>query len=335
MTLHDKELLDRLDGVFDLNFQLTRLYKSYLENCPQIITEELMRQMCEGGIETKDALVALLCEIFGADADRSERDRHFIRDYLTPSVKILDPKRYTENPYYKNVKIENAKDGSWELKWESYAPFRGVIADDMVIGDDFTEYPPLGFFKERFHFPAVLENGNEWMTLTPVDMDTCDEAIERAHGKVVTFGLGLGYFAYMAAIKDEVSEVTVVELSQDVIRLFTKYILPYFPCPEKIKIVNMDAFVYAEEMMPSEGFDYAFVDTWRDASDGAPMYKRMKALEQLSCGTRFDYWIERFLISRLRAEKYVKIREKLDTGADFSYNEVIRMLSGEELLQDI
>ena len=94
----------------------------------------------------------------------------------------------------------------------------------MVIGNDFSEYAPLGFFTERFDFPAVLENGNEWMTLTPVDMDTCVEAIEKSRGKVVTFGLGLGYFAYMAAMKENVESVTVVELSDDVIRLFKKHI---------------------------------------------------------------------------------------------------------------
>ena len=164
------------------------------------------------------------------------------------------------------------------------------------------------------------------MTLTPVDMDTCVAAIAKARGKVVTFGLGLGYFAYMASVKDTVESVTVVELSSDVIRLFKKHILPYFPHPEKIKIVNADAFEYAEKSMPSENFDFAFVDTWRDASDGAPMYVKMKKLEHLSPSTEFAYWIEGFLISRLRAEKYVQICEKLDTGMDIDYHQAIKML---------
>lgn len=327
MTIRDKELLERLDDTFELNFQLTRLYKSYLERCPEIITKELIDELCaDGSVSKKDGLVALLAEIFGVDAERSVRDRIFIRDYIAPSVRLLDAERYTEDPYYKNVKIKNVKDGKWELRWESYAPYRGVIAGDMVISDDMREYAPLGFFTEKFDFPAVLEDGNEWMTLTPVDMDTCQDAIARARGKVVTFGLGLGYFAYMAASKDEVDEVTVVELSKDVIALFKKHILPYFPFPEKIKIVNEDAFFYAKRQMPRERFDFAFVDTWRDASDGAPMYRRMKALEHLSPETEFSYWIENFLISRLRAEKYVGIRQKLDTGTDLSYSDVIKGL---------
>lgn len=327
MDFKDKERLKKLDDTFRLNFQLTRLYKSYLEKCPEIITDELMRELTDGAVFSKEeALCALLAEIFGIDRERSQEDRIFLRDYIMPSITVLDKERYLNDPYYKNVKIKNVKDGKWELKWESYAPWRAVIAADMVMGEDFLEYAPLGFFPERFDFPAVLENGNEWMTLTPVDMDTCTEAIEKSRGRVVTFGLGLGYFAYMASLKQTVSEVVIVELSPAVISLFKKHIFPFFPYPEKINIVNMDAFLYAKEVMPRENFDFAFVDTWRDASDGAPMYKRMKALENLSPKTEFSYWIENFLISRLRAEKYVEIRQKLDTGTDLSYDEIVKEL---------
>jgi D-mannonate dehydratase len=85
----------------------------------------------------------------------------------------------------------------------------------------------------------------------------------------------------MASEKKDVESVTVVELSADVIRLFEKYILPQMPNGHKIKIVNADAFEYAEKIMPNEHFDIAFVDTWRDASDGAPMYEMMKALLEI------------------------------------------------------
>ena len=61
-------------------------------------------------------------------------------------------------------------------------------------------------------------------------------------------------------------------------------------------------------------FDVAFVDTWRDASDGAPMYKKMKALEKHSPNTSFLYWVEGFLRSRLRAEKICDYIEAYEDG---------------------
>ena len=320
----DKVKIDRLLGTFSKNFRLTRMYAEYLERYPEIITADMVNALTEDGTLTKEeALVALLSEIFALSFEDPD-DRGMIMNYLTPSVRILDAKRYTENPYYKNIVIPEVTDGTWELKQESYAPYRAVISGDIIF-DGFAEIAPLGFFTEKFDFPAVLENGNEWMTLTPVDLDTCDDAIDAAHGKVITFGLGLGYFAYMAAEKPCVSSVTVIEKSPDVIRLFEKYILNQFPERDKIRIVNADAFEYAEHVMPTESFDYAFVDTWRDSSDGAPMYKRMKPLEKLSPNTKFDYWIENFLVSRLRALKLEKIAERLEKY-EMSYADAIREL---------
>ena len=201
----------------------------------------------------------------------------------------------------------------------------------MILYDNFREVPPLGFFKEEFDFPAVLEDGNEWMTLTPVDLDTSDDAIERAHGKVVTFGLGLGYYTYMVSEKDNVDSITIVEKSKDVIALFEEYILPQFSHPEKVRIVNADAFLYAENEMPNEKFDVAFVDTWRDASDGAPMYVKMKRLEHLSPDTEFIYWIENFLISRLRAMKFAEILDRIDAGEDITYADVLGSIDSSNL----
>ncbi len=328
MDIRDREKMKRLDKTFELNFKVTRLYANYLEYCSEVINAEMMEALCgDGEIDEKDGIIAILCQIFGLDIDGSPDERVLIRDYLTESVRIMDPNRYRNNPYYQNIKIPEIKKGRWELKREMYPAYRGVIAADMIMGDGFREIPPLGFFKEEFEFPAVLEDGNEWMTLTPVDLDTSDDAIERAHGKVVTFGLGLGYYTYMVSEKENVESITVVEKSSDVIALFKEYILPQFSHPEKVKIVNEDAFVYAEHTMPGEYFDVAFVDTWRDASDGAPMYERMKRLEHLSPDTEFIYWIENFLISRLRALKYAEISDRLSKGEDIAFSDVIKHIT--------
>lgn len=317
----DKARIKRLSDTFENNFKITRLYAELLERYPEIITGEMVDTLTEDGSITKEeAIVGLLSEIFALDFDKSE-DRRLIIDYLTPSVRLLNKEKYENNPYYKNIKLHNIKDGNWEIKIEEYKPYQAIICDDMIIKDDFTEIPPLGFFTESFRFPAILENGNEWMTLTPVDLDTCEEAIEAAKGKVVTFGLGLGYYAYMVSEKKDVDSITVVELSNDVINLFKAHILPQMPNGHKINIVNADAFEYAEKIMPEENFDFAFVDIWRDASDGAPMYEKMRRLEECSKGTRFMYWIENFLISRLRALKYAELIEQVSEGADLAPND--------------
>lgn len=335
MTFTDKEKLARLRKTFDINYKVTSLYARYIQNFPELITKKMVDTLTEDAEITKtDAVAALLSEIFGLDIDApSDKadDKKIILDYIYPSIRFPKASDYTENPYYKNIAPkETVKDGSWEIKWEYYPPYRAAIASDMILKDNFSEIPPIAFFEEGFSFPAVLEDGNEWMTITPVDVDTCENEIKKAHGKVVTFGLGLGYFAYMVSEKEDVDSITVVEKSENVIRLFKKHILPCFKKKEKLRIVNADAFEYAEKEMPRENFDYAFVDTWRDASDGLPMYEKMKKLEHLSKNTEFDYWIESFIISRRRAFRFEELWELYESGAENapkSYEEFIERLT--------
>ena len=314
MNFTDRERLSRIIETLRTNYRVSRLFSAYLTRCPEAISESVIKAMTEdGGITREEAIGAILSELFSLDTTKSE-DRIIERRYIPDSIRLLNANKYRQNPYYKNVKIQNIRDGDWELRLESYEPYRAVVCDDMIVKDGLYEVIPLGFFTERFDFPAVLEGGNEWMTLTPVDLDTCEEAIAAARGKVVTFGLGLGYYAYMVARKPEVESITVIEKSPDVIRLFKKHIFPYFENKEKVRIINADAFEYAENIMPTEGYDYAFVDTWRDASDGAPMYQRMRALEHLSPATEFSYWIREFLVSRIRSERLAKMLDDIDRG---------------------
>ena len=331
MNYSDKQKIQRLKRTFDCNCELFRLYSNYLTYFPELITEQIICELTsDGDISRTEAIVAVICEAFGLDYSKSADDRRIINEYIRPSVKILDTERYTENGYYKNIKLDNIKDGKWELKWESYPPYRAFVAGDVTLAPDFSELVPLGFFDKEFKFPAILEDQNEWMTLTPIDIDTCDEAIRAARGRVITFGLGLGYYAYMVSNKDDVESITVVDKSEEVISIFKKHILPQFPNAEKVNLVCADAFEYAEKIMPSEEYDYAFVDTWRDASDGAPMYLRMKPLEKLNPKTEFSYWVEGFLTSRLRAEEFEKAYCELISGeetAPKTYNEFIERLS--------
>ena len=336
LTLNDKEKLLRLRQIFDRNYRLTKIYSEYLNRFPELITGEMIAALTEDGdIVPSDALSAIIAEAFALDLDESIEDRKLYRDYIIPSVRTLDPERYYSNPYWKKMKDITDGEGKWEIKSEQYPAYRAVVCDDVIINDDFSEIVPLGFFPESFDFLAVLEDSNEWMTLTPVDLDTCEEAIRESFGKVITFGLGLGYYTYMVAEKPEVESVTVVEISEEAISLFKKNILPRFSHPEKVKIVKADAFDYAEHDMPKEHYDVAFVDTWRDASDGAPMYLKMKRCEKLNTGTRFIYWIENFLISRLRCLRFEEMWQAYEDGrfSDMpeSYEAICRELTKEAL----
>lgn len=307
LSARDEMEFARLEKTFDQNERAVRLWQAYLEACPSLADEAMVKRLCtECRISQKEAV----CQIVAASAELDERgdDREFYQTYIRGAVRELDTKRYEEDEYFKNIRFPSVKYGAWEFKTETYPPFRLFSCNDLCVLEGYTEVPPIGYFDKEFSFPAVLEDENEWMTLTPVDMDTSREAIDAARGKVITFGLGLGYFCYHASNKESVQSVTVIEKSEDVISLFQKHILPQFENKEKIRIINADAFEYAENKMGSEHYDVAFVDTWRDASDGAPMYMRMKPYEKNAPDCKFYYWIEEYLLSAIRRSVFEPIR---------------------------
>jgi len=332
----DFEKLKRIRKTFDENYRITQLFSQYLTYCPSLLEARTVDALtADGDLSREDAIAALLSLALGID-DADADGRRLMRDYIRPAVQMLSAEKYYNDLYYTTVKIPESEQGRFSFKQQTYPAYRAMICDDIRADAAFREVPCLGFFPHAFRFPAVLEDGNEWMTLTPVDVDTCQDAIAEAHGHVVTFGLGLGYYAFHAANKESVHTVTVVEKSRDVIELFTTYLLPQFPGKEKIRIVEDDAFSYAEHVLPTLGADYVFVDTWRDASDGYPMYRRMKRLEHLCDGVPFSYWIEGFILSRMRAFVFEELWEREqnephgDTGT-YTLEQLCASLSDEGL----
>lgn len=309
LSQEEKVKFARLAETFDQNYRATQLFSKYLNEEADFVTSEIMNDlMSEVDVDEEFAFAMVLSSLFSLESETNPEDRRFERDMLVPAVRKLNPARYENDPYYKNIKMPEVEAAGWKYTTETYPPYRGFVCDDIIPDENFREIPRIGYFSEEFSFPAVLEDGNEWMTLTPIDLDTCQNEIASAKGKCITFGLGLGYYTYMVSNKSDVSSITVIEKSSDVIKLFSEYILPQYPSKDKIRIINADAFEYAEHEMPSEKYDHAFVDIWRDVSDGFPMYMKMKQLEKFSLDTNFNYWIEGFMLSHLRSLIFEGIR---------------------------
>src|ERR1700742_4242827 len=57
---------------------------------------------------------------------------------------------------------------------------------------------------------ALKRDGQTWMSLTPMEIESQEIGVRQAQGDVVIFGLGLGWAAAATALRDAVSSVTVV-----------------------------------------------------------------------------------------------------------------------------
>ena len=304
----DRRKVKNLGEVLEMNNEVLGLMSRYLTVCPDFITKELIEGItgeCE--ITLAEAYTSLLVAACGLDVENNPRDRYLSTAYLRSGIRRLDPQEYRMNPYYRQIRIPEAHFGNWKLTIEKY--------DDIRTDEELKEIPQIGFFDTEFSFPAVMEDGQEWMAIKPNEIETMRQPIARAAGQVVAFGLGMGYYAFMVSEKPEVKTLTIVERDENVIALFREHILPQFPKKEKIDIVRQDAFEFATNCMSDGYYDHAFVDLWHDVSDGYPLYKQMKALEKNSPNTLFSYWIEDSLLSHLRWELFHRMSDLLSATA--------------------
>lgn len=279
------------DEIKRYNSKTVQLMSILLNVAPNFIDIESVKEIATSTeVSVESAYAEVMAAMFGFDTVGD--DRAFFRNYFLPMIHELSCDDFENDDYYKNIKIPSAKMGRWELKTQELKAGEAFVCDDFLVTDDGRMIPQIGFFTKSFKYPAVLENGREWMTLMPNETVTTIPAVKRSKGRVLTYGMGLGYFAYMASNKEEVSSVDVVDISGDVLHLFEKYILPQFPNKNKINLIEADAFSYAENEMPKKDYDYVFVDIWHDVSDGRDIYLKMKEYEKLSPSTEFDYWLE-------------------------------------------
>jgi hypothetical protein len=324
----NKEELKELEKIHlrqEKNLTVFSQIASYLNNAPCTITKELIEEITGGNKSLEEyAYATFLSDLF---TDDDAFARELFKEYYSKSVKRLDENEYYQNPYYKSIKIPNKQIGKWTLGVQEYQHYEAFIRDDIII-DGYKEIPQIGYFDKKFIFPTVFENGVEWMAIKPNEIETMKNAIKAAHGDVLVYGLGLGYYAYMISLMEAVTSITIIERDESVIKLFKEYILPQFENKYKIKIVKGDAFDYAENEAKNHKYDFAFVDLWHDVSDGTEMYMKMKKLEKHLPNTEFFYWIEKSILSAIRVRLFDTIFKQVTKDeAKQDLKEIKSMLS--------
>ena len=277
----------------DDNFRIFSLMSNYLNNYSTYITKADIDEVKTKNMSAEQAFSIILANGVGLDILDKNTDRDFYNKYFTKMVKRLKTNDYKENEYYKNIINPKIKQDNIEFKYEYYKPYKGFVFNDIEKDLEGRMYPQVGFFEEHFRYPAILENGRIWMTVTPNEIETMKSPIEKAHGKVLTLGLGLGYYQYMISNKTNVDEIYIIDKNETIINLFKKYILPQFQNKDKIKIIHADAFEFLKNDMSKYNFNFVFSDLWHDVSDGVDMYLDIKNYEKLYPNINFEYWIEK------------------------------------------
>jgi hypothetical protein len=163
------------------------------------------------------------------DEDRTISQRWLYLDAATYKVDRLFPLAtspksrpvYTASPQgsfaYMNCQVAAGTEiplfGGKRLK---RVVFNGPVTVPALI--DLTRWSDEGDpFPQKTPLRQRVIHGNVWMSLTPGEMISQRSGVQRARGKVVVGGLGLGWFLRKVCDKPEVEEVVVVEQSRELL----------------------------------------------------------------------------------------------------------------------
>jgi len=336
----DSKRIETLNITIQNNAVVLDVLADFLNTKEKLITKAMTEEISNGyDMPFATAYTMLLASACGLEIYENQVHKALFNDYFMPAVKELQPQDFEDDLYLKTIKFPLKTFKNWELKFSSYEPCEAFVCDETVLTSDFREYPQIGFFRDKFSFPAVFQDGREWMAVKPNEIFTMQLPIENAHGNVLTFGLGLGYFAFLASMKKSVKKVTIVEKNADIIELFSSEILPQFPEKEKITIINDDAFSFLENLK-NNSFDYVFCDIWHDTLDGLPLYLKLRKAAEKIPHANFEYWIEKNLLSSLRFNVFNRLysifKNPPKTTAENekvikTYQEFVKMISDKEL----
>lgn len=243
-------------------------------------------------------------------------EKSSIEKHLTDGFKIVDYNMVESNAYFNNISLDNIYEGGISLRNVVFNKNEIDIIEQEYIDENKNIQIPIAIHKTPFKTLGLNQNNQPWMSITPNEMITMQEYIDKASGNVFTSGLGLGYFAYMCAIKPEVKSITIVETQFNIIKLFSRYILPQFgEYASKINIVKDDLFEYVELNNIKEIFDFSFIDIYMGHSDGMNAYYRLEEmLSEYTGNGVVNYWLEQgfkiFLTeSLIQAISLTKVQE--------------------------
>ena len=183
-------------------------------------------------------------------------------------------------PAYKSVVR-----GDWSLRVAELASAVGYWSDSCLVRD------MAGLLRREADGRV-----STWMTMTPMEIESQEIGCRLARGDTVVMGMGMGWCAANAALRPEVTGVTVVERDPLVIEM-NEVCAVFDQLPEaaraKIRVVQADALEYRH---PSPA-DTLLADIWLPLN-GDDRVEQVRTMRANTRAARVYYWGQEMTIAR-------------------------------------
>jgi len=159
------------------------------------------------------------------------------------------------------IDVPDGQSGIWKV--ETFVVKEKELSQQLSI-IKYGRGVPGGIYKK------LMRNGTVVMSNTPDEIRDFRQFVVNAEGSVLVNGLGLGVLLQALLNKDNITDVTVIENSKDVINL----VAPTYIKDKRVKIINADAFEY--EPPKGKKYDAVWHDIWDNiCSDNLPEMKKL------------------------------------------------------------
>ena len=305
--------IQELEEVNELNCNLSDMFLYVIGDRNIANKDEIETLAKKHNLDVNDLMLDRLCDIWEIDPENEDNSLIY-QTHIASNVFLADENEFKNNPYYKAIKPQLVKYKDYQLTYDHYTPYELFSYDDIEVNDNYTESTKAAYFKNEFKFLVLNYKDITWMSITPNEIKTMEPGLKKAHGDIIVFGIGLGYFAFMASLKPKVKSITIIENDINIINIFKNNLLPLFPNKEKIKIVQQDALEVIKAPLP---YDFAFVDLWHSVEDGLDFFLKFKAQEKNNPNVEFSYWLNNSFYALLRRAFITLLSEQLE-GLDAS-----------------
>ncbi|MEJ2457716.1 MAG: hypothetical protein P8Y58_06020 [Novosphingobium sp.] len=192
--------------------------------------------------------------------------------------------------------------GDWEMRCGANVLCCGYWSDTQLV---------LGM-------AALIRGYDTWMSMTPMEIESQEIGCRLARGHTVIMGIGMGWAAVNAALRPEVTRVTVVERDPDVLACHEALdVVGQLPADaaSKVRIVQADAL----EWTPDEPVTTLLADIWLPLN-GDERVEEVRRMRGNTGAEHVYFWGQEMVIARraraqgrpLDATTVASIVEELD-----------------------
>lgn len=165
------------------------------------------------------------------------------------------------------------------LESTNYYITRGIMTQEFIdkikAGNSYLKQFADHYEPGKEHMFLISKTEGTMMSDYPDEKITNQKFLDKAHGDVLIFGLGLGLIVFPLIDDDNINSITIVEKDPE-LPFLVGAIIESFDSFSKVKIENGDAFTHVDKL--NQKYDTIYFDIWSKITDES--FEEMERLHE-------------------------------------------------------